>query len=261
MARLLDRLRAALGAMGNGLGRALRFLVSRARAAWGFLGRRGTPGRWLALLPMTLLVVWLAWIGFESSGVRAGLEEVAREYVAFHRIRQFREELLFAGEESQVDPHLLAGILWTESSGRIDAVSSAGAMGLFQLKPITFEWRAQVMGLPIPTADEILSDPLLNARIGANNLAWLLDTYDGNVERALVAYNAGPGRLAELEAKAGGWTQLKAQLRASGSSQLLAYVDKVLQTAESVRAEGVLGEKPRVQRPALKPELATSPPR
>ena len=82
-----------------------------------------------------------------------------------------------------------------ESSGDVDAVSRAGAMGLFQLSRVTATWRAQELGIPEPSDEELLSDPLLNARLGADNIAWLLRTYDGDERRALCAYNAGARKL------------------------------------------------------------------
>ena len=39
------------------------------------------------------------------------------------------------------------------------------------------------------------SDPIQNLTGGARYLRQLLDQFDGNVEKALAAYNAGPGRV------------------------------------------------------------------
>ena len=86
----------------------------------------------------------------------------------------------------------------SESSGRVGVVSPRGAMGLFQLSTVTAEWRAELMGLPRPTKEQLLSDALLNARLGADNMAWLLETFDGDELRALCAYNAGTGTLKRL---------------------------------------------------------------
>lgn len=221
------------------LGGGLRALAAQAGRFWRWARAGGLRGL-LALLPLVLCLGWLGWIALDRTGVKRGIEAAARDFVAYQRVRSYREELLFAARESGVDAYLLAGVLWVESSGRIDAVSSAGALGLFQLKPITFEWRAELMGLPIPTAEEILSDALLSARIGADNIAWLLDTYDGEVERALLAYNAGPGRLSQLEDAAGGWRAFRDARRAAGDSQLFAYADKVLRYAEMFRSDAIL---------------------
>jgi hypothetical protein len=60
--------------------------------------------------------------------------------------------------------------------------SSAGAHGLAQLMPGT----AREMGVDI-------ANPLSNLEGGARYLKIQLDRFDGDIERALAAYNAGPG--------------------------------------------------------------------
>ncbi|MFT5289045.1 MAG: soluble lytic murein transglycosylase-like protein [Planctomycetota bacterium] len=223
-------------------------VLGKIRAGVGLLRRRS--GRLLALFPMLLVLGWVGWIALDRSGVRAGLEGIARDYVAAQQVREHREELMFAAKESGVDPYLLAGIMWVESSGRIDVVSSADALGLFQLKEITYVWRAELMGLPTPTREDMLSDAMLNARIGANNVAWLLDNYGGDVERTLVAYNAGPGRLAQLANEAGSWDRLAESRRGTGSP-IFAYAAKVMRYREAFREDGYLDEDVDVSRTLL----------
>ncbi len=171
---------------------------------------------------------------------RRAIAGVVRDYLAEERAREWKDELLFAAAESDVDPYLLAGLMIRESSGRVDARSSVGALGLFQLLPITYNWRAQKLGLPPPTEEQLLSDGLLNARLGANNLRWLLDTYDGDVERSLVAYSLGMGRLKEYCIAAGGWEAWRDERMAAGDSRLLAYAHKIMEYRDAFRAAGIL---------------------
>lgn len=159
--------------------------------------------------------------------------EAARDVYAEKKALVHKDAILHASAESGVDPYLLAGLMISESSGNIGAVSHKGALGLFQLMPETARWRAEKLGIPAPTRDELLTDAFLNARLGADNLAWLLGRYDGNPERALVAYNAGPGRLARFEREAGGWEAWSKERRSSGNSEIFRYVDRVLAYAES----------------------------
>jgi soluble lytic murein transglycosylase-like protein len=88
-----------------------------------------------------------------------------------------------------LSPNLIAALVWQESRWRADAVSIKGARGLAQLMPGT----ARSLGVNA-------ADPRGNLEGGARYLRQMLDLFDGDVERALAAYNAGPGRVM----KAGG---------------------------------------------------------
>ena len=83
-----------------------------------------------------------------------------------------------------LSPALIEALVWQESRWRSQAVSSAGARGLAQLMPGT----AREMGVNP-------DDPLANLEGGARYLREQLDRFDGDVEKALAAYNAGPGRV------------------------------------------------------------------
>ena len=83
-----------------------------------------------------------------------------------------------------LSPALLEAVVWQESRWRHDAVSPAGARGLAQLMPGT----ARDLGVNP-------GDPLANLEGGARYLRAQLDRFDGDLERALAAYNAGPGRV------------------------------------------------------------------
>lgn len=196
-----------------------------------------------------ILVAIVGAFAFLRSEDGAPVVQAARDLFAERRVMEHADVLRAASEESGVDVHLLAGLMIAESSGKPGAVSHKGALGLFQLMPATARWRAAKLGLELPKeeaplAEALLTDPLLNARLGADNLAWLLSLYDGNEERALVAYNAGPGRLKTFEAEAGGWEAWRAERRAAGDSKLFAYVDRVLRYARSFEEHELLRAAP-----------------
>jgi soluble lytic murein transglycosylase-like protein len=83
-----------------------------------------------------------------------------------------------------LSPALLEAVVWQESRWRATAVSHAGARGLAQLMPGT----ARYLGVDP-------DDPMQNLEGGARYLREQLDRFDGDLEKALAAYNAGPGRV------------------------------------------------------------------
>jgi soluble lytic murein transglycosylase-like protein len=81
-----------------------------------------------------------------------------------------------------VDSLLVASIVQVESRFAHNAVSPRGAVGLMQVLPSTGELYG--------AAD--LNDPHVNLDVGCRYLGRLLKDFDGDVERAVAAYNAGP---------------------------------------------------------------------
>lgn len=84
----------------------------------------------------------------------------------------------------ELSPWLIEALVWQESRWHETAVSPKGARGLAQLMPAT----AKYLGVDP-------DDPFQNLEGGARYLREQLDRFDGNLEKALAAYNAGPGRV------------------------------------------------------------------
>ena len=81
----------------------------------------------------------------------------------------------------QVDPALVKAIIMAESGYNARAISKRGAKGLMQLMPAT----AQALGV------EDVFNPRQNISGGVRYFKQLVNQFDGDVELALAAYNAG----------------------------------------------------------------------
>ncbi|MEL6878261.1 MAG: lytic transglycosylase domain-containing protein [Pseudomonadota bacterium] len=96
----------------------------------------------------------------------------------------YAEKIQELSARFDLSPSLLEALVWQESRWRPNAVSHAGARGLAQLMPGT----AKYLGVDP-------DDPFQNLEGGARYLREQLDRFDGDLEKALAAYNAGPGRV------------------------------------------------------------------
>lgn len=93
-----------------------------------------------------------------------------------------------------IDPNLVYAVIRQESRFNADAKSSAGAIGLMQLTPDTFEWLQKKETGKAALSSTALYEPSVNIRYGCRFLGLLMKKY--SVERtALCAYNAGQGRV------------------------------------------------------------------
>jgi len=113
------------------------------------------------------------------------IEDVMREVQA--SLGDDREALVALARAIAADhglaPELVLAVVTVESGFRPEAVSPKGAQGLMQLMPST----AAALGV------EDAFDPEANLSGGVRHLRDLLQRYQGDLPRALAAYNAGEG--------------------------------------------------------------------
>ena len=107
-------------------------------------------------------------------------DEVVEEFGPGGDLRALAEA---AARRHGLDPALVLAVVHVESGFRPDAVSPKGARGLMQLMPGT----ATRLGV------EDSFDPEQNLDGGTRHLGDLIARYNGDVKRALAAYNAGEG--------------------------------------------------------------------
>lgn len=101
----------------------------------------------------------------------------------------FGDDIYRVARQYDLDGLLLAALVEAESNFSPTAVSPVGAIGLTQLMPAT-------AGTNDPAE---LENPHTNLKLGARYLRDLLRRFEGNVEFALAAYNAGPSRVERFE--------------------------------------------------------------
>lgn len=133
-----------------------------------------------------------------SGGVKIGLSASGRKIIynegLEHRARRTATKLVAAGPEleplilrhsdaQQLDPKLVKAVIQVESGYNQRARSNKGAMGLMQLMPGT----ASELRVEDPY------DPDDNLRGGTAYLRQMIDRFNGKLEWAVAAYNAGPG--------------------------------------------------------------------
>ncbi len=90
-----------------------------------------------------------------------------------------------AARHFDVDAALVSAVIKAESDYNAREVSHKGARGLMQLMPSTAERFGVTNSF----------DPVANVYGGTRYLRWLLQTFEGNADLAVAAYNAGEGNV------------------------------------------------------------------
>ena len=165
------------------------------------------------------LWVWIG-VGFALLGTIAVLW-ISRQRAA----KDLHNLVAQVADSHGLEPALIEAIVQAESSGNPRAASRAQAYGLMQLQIPT---ASEVAGRPLTAED--LFEPRLNVDLGCRYLNQLLDYYNGDRRLALMAYNAGMGRV-------DGWRRITRDtdeiLAKHAYPATRAYVHKVLRLARS----------------------------
>lgn len=173
------------------------------------IDRFDEAGDELRALPVTTVSqATLAWIEWRRGRLRNAIIAMKKAYPEYSseagdllpmdvwRILYpigFEDTLAAKASEEQLDPALVAALVCQESTFDPGAVSRAGARGLMQIMGPTGRLLARDLGVRYRRA--ALHDPATSLDFGTRYLRQMLDRFDGHVERALAAYNAGPHRV------------------------------------------------------------------
>lgn len=115
----------------------------------------------------------------DAAGSEASSQQLSRVFTP--EVLYWETNIIRWANEWGLEPNLVATVMQIESCGDPNALSSAGAMGLFQVMPYHFS-----------DSDSPYS-PETNARRGMNYLQQALQTYDGSIRLSLAGYNGGIG--------------------------------------------------------------------
>lgn len=105
--------------------------------------------------------------------------------------QDYSQYVTMYAQKYDVDEALVYSVIRTESGFRSEVESSAGAIGLMQIMPDTFEWLQTLLEGEVIYDDSALVDPQINIEYGTYFLSFLLDHYDDKELLAVAAYNGG----------------------------------------------------------------------
>ena len=110
---------------------------------------------------------------------------IAPSNSAKNRLNKYDPIIADVSKKFGVPKNLIKSIILTESAAKENALSSANAKGLMQLIDST----AADMGV------RNVWNPKENISGGTKYISKMLDRYDGDIEKSLAAYNAGPANV------------------------------------------------------------------
>jgi soluble lytic murein transglycosylase len=124
-------------------------------------------------------------------GIGALRDLPAKETYELAYPRPFRTLVEQAAAEFHLEPALIWAVMREESRFQPVVASRVGAMGLMQVMPATGKEIAERLKVDFIETD--LTVPEVNIRFGAYYLRSMLNRFDQDLDKALAAYNGGPG--------------------------------------------------------------------
>ncbi len=142
--------------------------------------------------------------------------------------RKYKDIVEQAASIYNVDPNLIYAVIKQESNFNKNAVSGAGAKGLMQIMDPTSKQMAKRID-SIDDKNYDVFEPYTNIHIGTKYLSYLIKYFDGNYYLAIIAYNAGMGRVDTwLDAEYNEYTDYTKLLENIEYNETKTYFEKVL---------------------------------
>jgi len=143
--------------------------------------------------------------------------------------RPFWEELRRDALVNHLDPYVVASLIRQESEFNPMAISRANAMGLMQLLPTVGKGVAKELKIHHFSSDNLLVANT-NLQLGTRYFKHMVDHYDGQVEYALAAYNAGEDRVDEWR-KNGNFKDVQEFVESIPFTETREYVQAIMRNA------------------------------
>ncbi len=144
--------------------------------------------------------------------------------------RPYWDSLRRYADENGLDPYLVSALIRQESEFNPSAVSHSNALGLMQLLPSTGKGEAKAVGLKGYNQDSLF-DPNVNLELGTRYFRKMVDHFNGQVEYALAAYNAGDNRVEEWRSS-GTYRDIDEFVESIPFTETRDYVQAIVRNAE-----------------------------
>jgi soluble lytic murein transglycosylase len=156
-----------------------------------------------------------------------------RPYWGYLFPRPYWTDICRFAAENQLDPYLVAALIRQESEFNPGAVSRANAFGLMQLLPATGKNTAKELRIR-GFRTETLLVPNVNLQLGTRYFHEMVDHYNGQVEYALAAYNAGANRVEDW-LSAGNYHDVPEFVESIPFTETREYVQSIMRNARIYR--------------------------
>jgi soluble lytic murein transglycosylase len=161
------------------------------------------------------------------------LNALPKEYWEHLFPRPYWTDLKTYSHENGLDPGLVASLIRQESEFNPGAISHANAWGLMQLLPSVGKGEARELKIRYFVPEQLLS-PNVNLRLGTRYLREMIEHYNGQVEYALAAYNAGTNRVDDWMAN-GKFRDIPEFVESIPFTETREYVQAIMRNAQVYR--------------------------